>query len=202
MNRLDRQLDSADASEYSEALLAELTDKLERIASARRAAERARAASQRLQWEGHRDQLRAARNARRRQRYRDRAESHPSGTGRPVRIEVDPTAWRAWRAEAARRRIPAKILLGDLARSLAQECDPMAVPTSSAPRWRRTGAGRRARQSTLVDVDDEAWARLRARVVKERVTLGLLLGRTVEHEARAQGWSTTWPEREATSMWS
>ena len=123
--RLDCQLKSAELElQQSEALLAELTEKLEHIATARRAAKRARGGAYRLRREQHEEQLRAAHNARRRQRYRERAESHPSGAGRPVRIEVDATAWRSLRAEAARRRTSAKQLLGEIARGLTIGFDP------------------------------------------------------------------------------
>ena len=201
-NSLDHHLESAERSrQHSEELLAELTEKLGRIASVRRATERSQNQAHRLRWEQRKEQQLAERNARRRDWYRERAELHPSGRGRPVRIDVDPTAWRALRAEAARRRISAKQLLGNIARGLGADFDPGAVPTSSEPRWRRTGAGRRAGHSTLVECDDDSWARLRARAVTECITLARLLGQAVEDHARQHRWSTIWPERQATSVW-
>lgn len=180
MQRLDRQIESAEQErQHSEALLIEVMAKLERIARAKRTAERAQRDVPGLRWQQHEEQLRAARNARRRQRYRERMELHPSGSGRSVRIEVDPTAWRAMRAEAARRRIPAKALLADVALAVGA----LESETSSAapgPRWRRTGDGRRARHSTVIDIDDDAWVRVRARAVLEGLTIARFLGRTVE----------------------
>ncbi len=197
MERLDHRIESAERErQYSEALLIEVMAKLERIAKAKRAAERAQRRAQRLRWEQEAERQRVARNARRRQRYRERADPHPSGSGRSVRIEVDTNAWRAMRAEAARRGIPAKVLLGEIVRGVVDEQGPGQPSAPPAPRWRRTGDGRRARQSTLIEAEDDTWARVRARAVLEGLTVARLVGSAVEQQVSEHHWSTTWPVRE------
>jgi hypothetical protein len=170
--------------ESEEALLAELVSKLERKAEAERAAGRATAATDQLRRQRRQDELRVARNARRRERYRReggplRTDSRPHN--RPIRVEVDPSAWAALKLEAVGRRRSMPRLLGELVRrDLALATGGPSDRARDEPRWHRTGEGRRARQYARIDVDDEMWKALRVVALAEGLTVARRLGIAVE----------------------
>lgn len=167
-----------------EDLLAELVSKLERCAEAERAAGRASAAADQLRRQRRQEELRVARNARRREKYRRRAQG-PRTDHRPpskaVLVEVDPVAWQALKVEAVKSHASVPRLLGLLViADLATGDYPSAGRDRDAPRWRRTGQGRRARQNARIEVDDETWATLRVNAAERQLTIARRVGIAVE----------------------
>jgi len=167
-----------------EDLLAELVSKLERYAEAERAAGRASAAADQLRRQARQEELRVARNARRREEYRRRAEGpgtdrHPPS--KAVRVEVDPAAWQALKIEAVKSRASMQRLLGLLViADLASGDCHSSGRDRDEPRWSRTGQGRRARQYAQIEVDDETWEVLRVDAAERRLTIARRVGIAVE----------------------
>ena len=96
-------------------------------------------------------------------------------------IEVDPTAYRAVKAEALRRLCTIPALIGDI---LTDPSLPMTCPSAPGPRWRRTGEGRRANQHTRIDIDESGWRDLHLDAWKAGNTVGRWIGMALESWAR------------------
>ena len=167
-----------------EDLLAELVSKLERYAEAERDADRACAAADQLRQQRRHEELRIARNARRREEYRRRADG-PRTDHRPpnkaVRVEVDPAAWQALKIGAVKSHASMPRLLGLLViADLASGDCHSGGRDRDEPRWSRTGQGRRARQYARIEVDDETWEVLRVNAAERRLTIARRVGIAVE----------------------
>ena len=167
-----------------EDLLAELVSKLERYTEAERAADRACAAADQLRRQWRQEELRIARNARRREEYRRRAEGPQTDRRTPskaVRVEVDPAAWQELKIGAVRSHASIPRLLGLLViADLASGDGHSAGRDRDEPRWSQTGQGRRARQYARVEVDDETWEVLRVNAAERRLTIARRVGIAVE----------------------
>ena len=167
-----------------EDLLAALVSKLERYAEAECAADRACAAADELRRQWRQEELRIARNARRREGYRRRAQGPRTDHWPPskaVRVEVDPAAWTALKIEAVKSHasIPRHLGLLVIADLASGDCHS-AGRDRDEPRWSRTGQGRRARQYARIEVDDETWEVLRVNAAERRLTMARRVGIAVE----------------------
>ena len=95
-----------------------------------------------------------------------------------IAIVVDPSAYQALKLEARRGSISIPSLLGEIV--VADLRNPPAVRTVDAPRWRRTGDGRRANQHTRIAIDDGVWEALHADAIQRSLTVGRRTGMAIE----------------------
>ncbi len=130
----------------------------------------------------------SARTRWRGERYAERRLTEPARVDKrtgmhALAIEVDPAAYRAVKTEAARRRITIPRQIGEILRSSA-----FVERTSSdaAPRWTRTGEGRRANQHTRVGVDDQTWENAHVDAARAGYSVSRWIGLVVERWAIAQ----------------
>jgi hypothetical protein len=184
LDELERHAIGAElVKEREGAILARAIDLMQRTVSAQRATQRAAAETDGIEEELRRERERFRKNARARARYRERRLTEPPRANKrtgmhALAIEIDPAAYRAVKLEAFQRRTTIPKLIGDILRSrTARVGECRATP---APRWRRTGQGRRASQHTRIDVDDDTWQAVHVEALRTGCTVGRWIGRRVE----------------------
>lgn len=120
--------------------------------------------------------------------FRDRRSPN-----RPTHVEVDESAWRVVKAEAARQRL----LVGDVVGLLVKTAVDKGLPPQREPQrdpQRPRSQGRRAgRFARLLGVDDKTWLEFRALAIDAHVSTARAVGLVVEADARELGWG---PERD------
>ena len=89
----------------------------------------------------------------------------------------DLNAYSAVKLWARAERVSIPVMLGRVLHETARPTAPTAV---EAPKWRRTGEGRRANQHTRIAVDDDTWERLHAEAIGHHVTFARWIGLLVE----------------------
>jgi hypothetical protein len=63
---------------------------------------------------------------------------------------------------------------------------PVQIEAKTAPRWSRTGEGRRANQHTRIDIDDYGWRALHEAATRGNHTISRWVGLQVEEWALAR----------------
>jgi hypothetical protein len=183
IDRLEHQAENAEARQISEEkFLAQAVERMERAAHARQRAARAVAEQRRVDGIRRREMERKRKNARARERYRERritegARVNNRAGMHALAIQVDPTAYRAVKAEALQRGSTIPTVIGELSDSSQQ---PIASAKTTEPRWRRTGEGRKANQHTRIDIDDEGWLTFRRDAIRHNVTIARWIGLILE----------------------
>ena len=167
LDRLEHQAENAEAHQISEEqFLAQAVERMERAAHARQRAARAAAEQRRVEGVRRREMERRRKNARARERYRQQRLAEGARVNKrtgmhALAIQVDPTAYRAVKAEALRRGRSIPTVIGEILSDSSRQ--PIAFANATGPRWRRTGEGRKANQHTRIDIADEAWLTVRRR---------------------------------------
>jgi hypothetical protein len=185
LDRLEHQAENAEAWQVSEEkFLAQAIERMERAAHARQRAARAAAEQRRVEGLRRREMERRRKNARARERYRQRrlieSARLNNRTGmHALAIQVDPTAYRAIKADALQRGCSIPRVIGEIL-SDSSSRQPIASPEATGPRWRRTGEGRRANQHTRIDIDDDVWLTVRRDAVRHGQTIARWIGLNLE----------------------
>jgi len=133
--------------------------------------------------ERKRDYLRR-REERRRERLEQGYPNEPRRPNRPVHVEVDPEAWDTVKRDAMLRQV----FVGRAVAALVSSSVDDGIPAAGRAATRAGQTGRRARRFARLFLDDDTWARLRARALDADVTSARAIGLVVEAEARSLGW--------------
>lgn len=190
LEQLERASDAAEVRRINEeAFLARAVELMQRADEAHHMATRAAAARARIDAEHQREKERQRKNARVRARYRERRLTESPRPNKrtgmhAIAIVVDPTAYQALKLEARRRSPPIPSLLGEIV--AADLHNASAPPTTGAPRWYRTGDGRRANKHTRIDIEDEAWSALHLDALLRSRTVARHVGLMIERWAAEQ----------------
>jgi hypothetical protein len=190
LEHLERQADNAERWQASlEEYLARAVEAMQRADHARQAAGRAKAAAAKVDAERRGEAARVRKNARARERYRQRRINEPPRANKrkgmhALAIEVKPGAYRAVKSEAYRLNTSIPKLLGEI---LTRDIETAERPEPTArPRWRRTSAGRRANQHTRIDVASDIWEILHLDAFQRSLTVARRIGMAVERWAGEQ----------------
>ena len=188
LDRLEHQAENAEAHQISEEqFLAQAVEQMERAAHARQRAARAAAEQRRVEGLRRREMERRRKNARARERYRQQRLAEGTHVNKrtgmhALAIQVDPTAYRAVKADALQRGSSIPRVIDEILTDSSRQ--PIASPQATGPRWRRTGEGRKANQHTRIDIDDDAWLTVRRDAVRHGLTIARWIGLNLETWAR------------------
>jgi hypothetical protein len=188
IDRLEHQAENAVAQQISEEkFLAQAVERMERAAHARQRAARAVAEQRRVEGMRRREMERKRKNARARERYRqlrlnEGARANKRTGMHALAIQVDPVAYRAVKAETLRRGSSIPTVIGEILTDSSRQ--PIASATTTEPRRRRTGEGRKANQHTRIDIDEDAWLTVRRDAVRHGLTIARWIGLNLETWAR------------------
>ena len=187
---LERAAETAERWQVQEEeFLARAIELMRRTEHARAAATRAATARARIEDDRRYEKQRLRKNALARERYAERRRTEAARVDKrtgmhALAIEVDPAAYRAVKAEALRQLCTIPALIGDI---LTGASLPMACPSAPGPRWRRTGAGRRANQHVRIDLDDDAWETVHAQAFAAVQPVSRWIGGALESWVRGPG---------------
>ena len=181
---LERAAETAERWQVQEEeFLARAIELMRRTEHARGAATRAANERTRIEDDRRHEKQRLRKNALARERYAERRRTDAARVDKrtgmhALAIEVDPTAYRAVKAEALQRGSSIPRVIGEILSDSSRE--PVAPAEATGPRWHRTGDGRKANQHTRIDIGDEAWLSVRRHAIRHGLTTARWVGVVLE----------------------